>query len=66
MKQLNGQENESNEIQPISLGLPMVEELEVKLVDMSEYFAEYPQIIVNGWVSLSENCKLSGPYAPNL
>ena len=39
------------DLQPISLGLPVLKELGAKwMVEMSEYFAANPQIIVNGFV----------------
>ena len=51
MKQLNGKEVEATEIQPIKLGLPMLKELGAKwLVKMTDYFADNPQIVVNGFI----------------
>ena len=51
MKQLDRREDEGTEIQPINLGLPMLKELGAKwLVQMSEYFADNPQIIANGFI----------------
>ena len=50
-KQLDGKDIESTDLQPISLGLPVLKELGAKwMVGMAEYFAENPQIIVNGFV----------------
>ena len=49
-KQLDGKEDEATEVQPINLGLPTLKELGAKwLVQMAEYFADNPQIIVNGF-----------------
>ena len=51
MRQLDGKEDEAAEIQPVNLGLPMLKELGAKwLVQMAEYFADNPQIIVNGFI----------------
>ena len=51
MKQLDGKENETVDLDPISLGLPILRELGAKwLVEMAEYFEENPQIIVNGFI----------------
>lgn len=51
MKQLDGKENETVDLEPINLGLPMLRELGAKwLVEMAEYFEENPQIIVNGFI----------------
>ena len=51
MKQLDGKEDEATEVQPINLGLPMLKELGAKwLVQMAEYFADNPHIIVNGFI----------------
>ena len=50
-KQLDGKDIESTDLQPISLGLPVLKELGAKwMVEMAEYFAENPQIVVNGFV----------------
>lgn len=51
IKQLEGRDIESMELQPISMGLPMMKELGAKwLVEMAEHFSENPQIIVNGFI----------------
>ena len=51
MKQLEGSDVESAELQPISLGMPMLKELGAKwMVEMATYFGEIPQIVVNGFV----------------
>ena len=51
MKQLDGKEDAGTEIQPTSLGLPMLKELGAKwLVQMAEYFADNPQIVINGFI----------------
>ena len=51
MKQLDGKENETVDLEPINLGLPIPRELGSKwLVEMAEYFEENPQIIVNGFI----------------
>ena len=51
-EQLSDESNiQSTDLQPISLGLPVMKELGAKwMVEMSEYFAANPQIIVNGFV----------------
>ena len=51
-KQFEGRDIESTDLQPISLGLPVLKELGAKwMVEMAEYFADNPQIIiVNGFV----------------
>ena len=50
-EQLSDKSNELTELQPVSLGLPILKELVAMwMVDMSEYLAENPQIIVNGFV----------------
>ena len=50
-KQLDEEENKATELEPINLGLPMLKELGAKwLVQMSEYFADNPHIIVNGFI----------------
>ena len=50
-KQFEGRDVESTDLQPISLGLPVLKELGAKwMVEMAEYFAENPQITVNGFV----------------
>ena len=50
-KQLQGSEIESVDLQPINLGLPILKELGARwMVEMAEYFADNPQIIVNGFV----------------
>ena len=51
MKQLEGRDIESAELQPINLGMPVLKELGAKwMVEMVEYFGENPQIVVNGFV----------------
>ena len=51
MSQLDGNEGDSPDIEPVNLGLPMLKELGAKwLVQMAEYFSENPQLIVNGFV----------------
>jgi len=50
-KQFEGRDIESTDLQPISLSLPVLKELGAKwMVEMAEYFAENPQIIVNGFI----------------
>ena len=50
-KQLEGCDIESTELQPVDLSLPRLKELGAKwMVEMSEYLAENPQIIVNGFI----------------
>ena len=51
MKQLDGKDIESAELQPINLGMPVLKELGAKwMVEMAEYFGENLQIVVNGFV----------------
>ena len=51
MSQLDGNEGDSPDIEPVNLGLPMLKELGAKLlVQMAEYFSENPHLIVNGFV----------------
>ena len=50
-KQFAGRDVESTDLQPISLGLPVLKELGAKwMVEMAEYFADNPQIVVNGFM----------------
>lgn len=51
MKQLEGRDIESAQLQPINLGMPVLKELGAKwMVEMAAYFGENPQIIVNGFL----------------
>lgn len=51
IKQLEGRDIESAELQPISMALPMMKELGAKwLVEVAQHFSENPQIIVNGFI----------------
>ena len=51
IKQLEGRDIESTELQPISMGLPTMKELGAKwLVEVAQHFSENPQIIVNGFI----------------
>ena len=50
-RQLEENDIESTALQPINLGLPMMKELGAKwMVEMAQYFADNPQIIVNGFI----------------
>ena len=50
-KQLEGNDVESTELQPLDLSLPRLKELGAKwMVEMSQYLAENPQIIVSGFI----------------
>ena len=50
-RQLEENDIESTALQPINLGLPMMKELGAKLmVEMAQYFADNPQIIVNEFI----------------
>ena len=50
-RQLEESDIESTALQPINLGLPMMKELGAKwMVEMAQYFADNPQIIVNGFI----------------
>ena len=52
---------ESTELEPISLSLPVLTELGVKwLMQISEYFAVNPQIIVNGFMKAGITAALDG------
>ena len=60
-KQLQGNETESVDLQPINLGLPVLKELGARwMVEMAEYFTDNPQIIVNGFVKASIAGALDG------
>ena len=51
IKQLDGRDQETTTLEPISLGLPVLKELGAKwMVGMAEHFAQNPRIIVNGFV----------------
>ena len=64
MKQLDGKEDEATNIQPINLGLPMLKELGAKwLIQMAEYLADNPQIIVNGFLRAGITGALDYPQA---
>ena len=59
--QLDGREMESTDLEPISLSLPVLKELGAKwLVQMAEYFADNPKIIVNGFVKAGITAALDG------
>ena len=60
-KQLQGNEIESVDLQPINLGLPVLKELGARwMVEMAEYFADNPQVIVNGFVKAGITGALDG------
>ena len=51
--QLEDNDIESTALQTINLGLPMMKELGAKwMVEMAQYFADNPQIIVNGFIKV--------------
>ena len=51
ISQLDEKESDSPDIELVNLGLPMLKDLEVKeLVQMTEYFSENPQLVVNEFV----------------
>ena len=51
MEQLEGQDIETSDIQPIDLRMTVLKEVGAKwLVEMATYFAENPKIIVNGFI----------------
>ena len=55
-KQLEGRDVESTQLEPVSLGLPILKESGAKwMVQMAEYFADNPQIIVNGFIRAGIN-----------
>ena len=59
--QLDGRNAESTDLEPISLSLLILKELGAKwLVQMAEYFADNPQIIVNGFVKAGIATALDG------
>ena len=59
--QLDGRDPESTDLEPVSLSQPVLKELGAKwLVQMSEYFAVNPQIIVNGFVKAGITAALDG------
>ena len=50
-KKLEGNYIESTDLQPINLGLPTLKELGAKwMVEMTQYLADNPQMIVNGFI----------------
>ena len=60
-QQLEGKDTEPTNLQPISLGLPVLKELGAKwMVQMAEYFAENPQTIVNGFIKVGITGALDG------
>ena len=51
MQQIQGQDVEEVELQPVDLSLPALRDLGGQwLVEMSEYISDNPQIIVNGFL----------------
>lgn len=61
IKQLEGKDLESTELEPISLDLAVLKELMAQwLVDMADYFAINPMIIVNGFVKAGITGALDG------
>lgn len=60
-KQLEGNDIESTDLQSINLGLPMMKELGAKwMVDMAQYLADNPWIIVNGFIKAGIIAALDG------
>ena len=61
LQQLHGRDVDSIELQPINLGLPLLKEVGAKwLVDMFEYIASNPQIILNGFIKSGILAALDG------
>ena len=61
IKQLEGKDIESTELQPIRLDLGVLKELMAKwLVEMAQHFAENPLIIVNGFIQSGITGALDG------
>ena len=59
--QLEGNDIESTDLQPINLGLPALKELGAKwMVEMAQYFVDNPQIIVNGFIKAGITGALDG------
>ena len=60
-KQLEGNNIESTELQPVDLSLPRLKQLGAKwMVDMSQYLAENPQIMVSGFIKAGIGEALDG------
>ena len=50
-KQLEEKDTDSTNLQPISVGLPVLKEMGAKwMMEMAEYFAENPLTIINGFI----------------
>ena len=61
MKQLDGKDIETSELEPIDLSMKAVKEQGVKwLVEWAEYMADNPQIIVNGFIKAGISAALDG------
>lgn len=61
MKQLNGQDPDTFDIDPIDLRAAIVKERSSQwLVDLAQYMAENPQIIVNRFVKTGITAALHG------
>ena len=51
MLQLDEEDDDIPNLGPVNLGLPMLKELGAKwLVEVANYFAQNPQMVVNGFV----------------
>ena len=63
IKQFNGKDIESTELESIGLNLTTLKELMAKwLVEMADYFAENPLIIVNGFMKAGITPALDGDF----
>jgi hypothetical protein len=61
MKQLEGKDLDSSDLEPINLGSAVVKEKSAKwLVELAEYFGKNPQIIVNGFIKTGIAAALDG------
>ena len=61
MKQLDGKDIETSELEPIDLSMKAVKEQGAKwLVEWAEYMADNPQIIVNGFIKAGISAALDG------
>ncbi len=61
VKQLDGQDLDTSDLDPIDLSSAVVKEKSAKwLVELTEYMAENPQIVVNGFIKTGITAALDG------
>ena len=59
MLQLDEEDNDMPNLEPVNLVLPMLKELGAKwLVEVANYFAQNPQMVVNGFI----RAEITGVY----